>query len=241
MLEGGEEMWHRRGEVTGVSQVRGCGTGMAGICVCSISMSTLNRWFCSVLRVSPLPPFDFGLCTMQVQVGKDTTAVPVIKDRPLPDQKEVAVYKVNLPSLSPGSSVTVLVELVLFKAILPFPLEITQSENQLVRFTGNSYVYSPYQSKTQSTTFTLPTTNIESFSRVVPTNSAEKTLTYGPYADVAPFSYAKVDIHFENNGPFLMVAELERIIEVSHWGNVAVEEYLHIKHIGWYGSGRNGR
>ena len=24
----------------------------------------------------------------------------------------------------------------------------------------------------------------------------------------------------------------ERIIEVSHWGNIAVEEHVHIKHIG---------
>lgn len=181
-------------------------------------------------------------CTVQVQVGKgETTGMAVVKDRPLPDHKEAAVYKITVPSLSPGSSVTVVVELVLFKAILPFPLEITQSENQLVRFTGNSYMYSPYPSKTQSTTFTLPNTNIESFSRVAPTNSAEKTLTYGPYSDVAPFSYAKVDIHFENNGPFLMVVELERIIEVSHWGNIAVEEYLHIRHIGWYGAGGRGR
>ena len=123
-------------------------------------------------------------------------------------------------------------EVVFYQAIVPFPSEIAQSDNQLVKFTGNSYIFSPYTSKTQSTTFTMPNSNIESFSRVAPTNSADQTLTYGPYSDLSPFSHAKVELHFENNGPFLMVAELERTIEVSHWGNIAVEEHVHIKHIG---------
>ena len=39
-------------------------------------------------------------------------------------------------------------------------------------------------------------------------------------------------LHFENNGPFIGVVSLERIIEVSHWGNIAVEEHVHIKHLG---------
>lgn len=169
----------------------------------------------------------------QVQVSKEESAVvPVIKDSPLPQQNKASVYKVTIPSLSPGSSISVVVEVIISQVIHPFPLEITQAENQLVKFTGNSYIFSPYRSKTQSTTFTLPTSNVESFSRVAPTNSVDKVLTYGPYSDIAPFSYGKVEIHFENNGPFLVVAELERIIEISHWGNIAVEEHLHIKHVG---------
>lgn len=164
----------------------------------------------------------------------ESTPVPVLKDRPLPGQSDAAVYKVTVPSLPSGESVTIVVEVILFNAIVPFPMEIVQSENQLVKFSGNSYVFLPYTSRTQSTTFALPNTNIESFSRVAPTSSAEKTLTYGPYSDVAPFSNGKVDIHFENNGPFLVVAELERIIEVSHWGNIAVEEHVHVKHVGRY-------
>lgn len=142
------------------------------------------------------------------------------------------MYKIPIPSLPPGQSIAVTVEVTFYQAIVPFPSEIVQSDNQLVKFTGNSYIFSPYTSKTQSTTFTMPNSNIESFSRIAPTNSADQTLTYGPYSDLSPFSHGKVELHFENNGPFLMVAELERTIEVSHWGNVAVEEHVHIKHIG---------
>ena len=177
---------------------------------------------------------DVAACLPQVQTGSDEegVAVPLAKERPLLQQKEALAYRITIPPLSPGASVSLVVEMVLFGSIVPFPAEITQSENQLVKFSGNSYIFSPYMSKTQSTTFILPNAKIESFNRVSPTNSADKTITYGPYSNVAPFSSAKVDIHFENNGPFLAVAELERIIEVSHWGNVAVEEHIHIKHIG---------
>lgn len=39
-------------------------------------------------------------------------------------------------------------------------------------------------------------------------------------------------VHFENNSPFLSVSPLVRHIEVSHWGNIAVEETLDIYHTG---------
>lgn len=39
-------------------------------------------------------------------------------------------------------------------------------------------------------------------------------------------------IHFENNSPFLTVTSMERIIEISHWGNIAVEEHFHMTHSG---------
>ena len=39
-------------------------------------------------------------------------------------------------------------------------------------------------------------------------------------------------VHFENNNPFLSVNNLVRTIEVSHWGNIAVEETIDLYHAG---------
>lgn len=39
-------------------------------------------------------------------------------------------------------------------------------------------------------------------------------------------------VHYENHSPFLTVTRLERWIEVSHWGNIAVEETIDITHTG---------
>lgn len=39
-------------------------------------------------------------------------------------------------------------------------------------------------------------------------------------------------IHYENNSPFLTITSMTRLIEVSHWGNIAVEETVDLKHTG---------
>lgn len=156
----------------------------------------------------------------------------VVRPTTIKDRSNVTAFLVELPPLPPKESTTVTVETVFAHAITPHPREITQSEKQLVQFTGNAYIFLPYPCKTQSTTVLLPSSNIESFSRVSPVSSEEKELTYGPYPDLSPYAQARMTIHYENNGPFIVVASLERVIEVSHWGNIAVEEHVHIKHIG---------
>lgn len=39
-------------------------------------------------------------------------------------------------------------------------------------------------------------------------------------------------VHYENNSPFLTITSMTRVIEVSHWGNIAVEETVDLKHTG---------
>ena len=45
-------------------------------------------------------------------------------------------------------------------------------------------------------------------------------------------SMQKVRVHYENNAPFLVAERVEREIEVSHWGNVAVTDKIWLKHNG---------
>ena len=171
--------------------------------------------------------------SLQVTTGGGASAeINVVSDRPFVDRPNLSVHRINIPSTAPGNTVTVVVEVVLAHALQPFPKEISQNERQLIQFVGNACLPSPYPSKTQSTTVTLPSSTIESYSRVTPTSSSENVITYGPYSDVAPFSNSKITIHYENNGPYIVVSDLERVVEVSHWGNIAVEEHVHIVHEG---------
>jgi len=39
-------------------------------------------------------------------------------------------------------------------------------------------------------------------------------------------------LHFENNSPFLTIRSLVREVEISHWGNLAVEETYSLEHTG---------
>jgi len=132
-------------------------------------------------------------------------------------------------------SVEVVVDEVYYKAVSPFPKEITQSQNQLVVYRGNHLFYSPYETTTQSTVVTLPSATVESHTKFGSPEKDDVTIKYADakeFENVAPFSQSAMKIHYENNNPFLAVSKHERLIELSHWGNIAVEETLNIKHIG---------
>ncbi|KAL3853057.1 hypothetical protein ACJMK2_016639 [Sinanodonta woodiana] len=142
-------------------------------------------------------------------------------------------WRVQLPmALLTGKSIAVAVEAVYTHALQPFPTEIVQGEKQFVVFLGNLYFYSPYKTTTQTTIVKTFSSNIESYTKTKPVSQSDNTISFGPYENQAPFSEAELKVHCENNSPFLTVTSLERIIEVSHWGNIAVEEHVEMRHSG---------
>ena len=171
-------------------------------------------------------------CSFQTKVEEEDVELKVTPTT-IAGKAAAAAYRVDLPSpLAAQQQLSLEVETVFTHAVVPYPSEITQAEKQLVQFSSNAHVFLPYPTRTQSTTVTLPSSSIESFTRVSPVSTNENEINYGPYSDLPAFSHAKILLHFENNGPFIKVASLERLIEVSHWGNVAVEEHYHITHFG---------
>jgi len=39
-------------------------------------------------------------------------------------------------------------------------------------------------------------------------------------------------VHYQNNNPFLTVSKMERVIELSMWGNIGIEETVDVRHSG---------
>merc|ERR1712038_1264319 len=144
-------------------------------------------------------------------------------------------YAIELKeALAGGSSVTIEVDSVMDGLLKMFPAQVTQKENQLVMFTGNHYLYSPYKVKTQTTKVPLTTDKApESYSKnLKPTSLSGNTITYGPYKDIAALSVEDLQVHYENNRPFLEITRLHRTLELSIWGNIAVEETVDVRHVG---------
>ncbi|RWS28179.1 Dolichyl-diphosphooligosaccharide--protein glycosyltransferase subunit 1-like protein [Leptotrombidium deliense] len=145
-------------------------------------------------------------------------------------------WKVDLGSeLKPGATSELLeVEAVFTHLYTLYPSEILQAERQLVLYKDNHYFYTPYLTKTQSTKVKLPSSgSIESFSKLKPASQTERNINYGPYENIVPLSYSKMQIHVENNAPFLTVSNLDRKIEISHWaGMISVEETIDVRHDG---------
>jgi len=102
--------------------------------------------------------------------------------------REEKFYRVSLPSgVDAGREVTLDVETSYSHSLHPYPSHITQLEHQHVRFIGNVYFYSPYQTNSLTITVTCATSSIESYTKEKPVTTSEKTITYGPYENVEPF------------------------------------------------------
>ncbi|XP_069006772.1 dolichyl-diphosphooligosaccharide--protein glycosyltransferase subunit 1 [Embiotoca jacksoni] len=142
-------------------------------------------------------------------------------------------YKVQLPSsLAAGAQLKAKVEMTFSHVLRPFPTHITQAERQLVIFQGNHYMYSPYPTSSQTTRVRLASKTVESYTKLGNPSKTDEIIEYGPFRDVAPFSEDAMKIHYENNTPFLTISGITRTIEVSHWGNIAVEETIDLRHTG---------
>ncbi|CAI5446915.1 unnamed protein product [Caenorhabditis angaria] len=143
-------------------------------------------------------------------------------------------YAIDLASpITTGHQIKIRVNSRFSHALTPLPAKIQQSESQFVVYQGSAYAPAAYQVATQKTTIktaqggkTLSATNI------VPTKQETERVIYGPYANIAAFESKEIRVHYENNFPFVVATLVERTIEVSHWGNVAVEEYIELVHQG---------
>nr|XP_015814754.2 dolichyl-diphosphooligosaccharide--protein glycosyltransferase subunit 1 [Nothobranchius furzeri] len=142
-------------------------------------------------------------------------------------------YKVQLPSsLAAGAQLKAKVEMTFSHVLKPFPTQISQAERQLVIFQGNHYWFSPYPTRSQTTRVRLASKTVENYTKLGNPSKTDEIIEYGPFKDVAPFSEDAMKIHYENNTPFLTITSITRTIEVSHWGNIAVEETIDLRHTG---------
>ncbi|MXQ89539.1 hypothetical protein E5288_WYG000879 [Bos mutus] len=180
------------------------------------------------------PEFEAQLAHLGVQVtGVDEEANSLEVQETKINGKSGRFFTAQLPvALNPGAEVSVVVEAVYTHAIQPYPIQITQSQKQFVVFEGNHYFYSPYPTKTQTMHVKLASPNVESYTKLGNPMRHENLLDYGPFNDIPAYSQDSFKVHSENNSPFLTVTSMTRVIEVSHWGNIAVEENVNLKHTG---------
>ncbi|CBK20403.2 uncharacterized protein [Blastocystis hominis] len=116
---------------------------------------------------------------------------------------------------------------------VPVPATITQQETPKYVFNHDLYVQSPYPSQKQEIRFNLPASTIFSYTDLSPNSKNGNTLTYGPFASLSPFvSPVSVRIHFPSVAKFRTLETVEREIEISHWGNVAIEEVIRARNSG---------
>ncbi|TXG49531.1 hypothetical protein EZV62_025406 [Acer yangbiense] len=157
-----------------------------------------------------------------------------VKPTELPDAPNGTKYfTISLINpLKSGDTATLEVLYIFTHSLEPFPVEISQSESQLVYYRDSALILSPYHIKKQITFIKTPSTKVESFTRVEPSNRVGTELKYGPFEDQPPYSFSPIIVHFENNNPFAVVEELVREVEISHWGSLQITEHYNLVHGG---------
>lgn len=190
-----------------------------------------------MLAFPPTQAEHLALLKAQAAIGKrkKKSYVPLdVNPAELPDGPNGTKYfSISLHNeLGVGEAVTLEVLYILTHSLDPFPVEIGQSESQLVYYRDGAFILSPYPVKQQITLVKTSSAKVESFTTVEPTHRAGAELKYGPYENSPPFAYSPIIVHFENNNPFAVVDELVREVEISHWGNLQITEHYKLGHAG---------
>ncbi|KAG2254470.1 hypothetical protein Bca4012_058058 [Brassica carinata] len=160
-----------------------------------------------------------------------TLSVEEAHPKGMPDS--VSFYSVSLPKpLNKGDALTLEVVAAFTNVLQPFPEKISQRDIHLVMLQESAQYLSPYVVESQSLSIKLPNARIESYTKLENTKLQGSEIKYGPYKNLAQYSYAPIVVHFESKAAFAVAEKLVREIEVSHWGNVQVTEHYNLVHRG---------
>lgn len=145
-----------------------------------------------------------------------------------------AGFKVHFSDAVPaGGEVTVDVRMDVANVVKPVPEVIQGKEAQFMRFIGNAYFFTPYESREMITTVTLGSTTVTSKNGLVEPYDLEGTkLTMGPYKSVPAFPYSEIGIRFKNDRGFLVSDKSIKEFYVNHLGNIAAKEEFYVKNAG---------
>ncbi|KAL3143549.1 hypothetical protein ABBQ38_002348 [Trebouxia sp. C0009 RCD-2024] len=171
----------------------------------------------------------------EITVGDDDDApVLQVETADTPGQSSnITCFKAKLEEpLTAGSSIVLEWYSVHVGLMVPFPAKASQSDPQRVLLKGSHYAPSPYPVATQTTKLKLSSKVVLRHTELAPTKRQGRTITFGAYRDMPPWSISPLSVHFENNNPFIRVTKLVRELEVSHWGNVYVDEKYYIRNDG---------
>lgn len=104
------------------------------------------------------------------------------------------------------------------------------AEIQILFYTGNVYFYSPYKTFSLRVVYTCKT-NTSHTASCLPHYVSENQLYYA-YSNVIPYQVKDINISFASKDSIFAVTNLDRTIDVSHWGKILIEDKIILKNIG---------
>jgi len=148
----------------------------------------------------------------------------------------VSWFDVDMGSaIKAGDSHKLKITFLLTHVLTPLPAVVEQNEQQHVLFEGAVHMLSPYPSRKSTTEVKLASSKVLEYTEtdaLEPITQTGTKLTYGPYAEVPANAFEALLVHSASSAAFVTFTNVEREVEVSLWGNIAVEEFFTLKHTG---------
>jgi oligosaccharyltransferase complex subunit alpha (ribophorin I) len=114
----------------------------------------------------------------------------------------------------------------------PFPRRITIKDNQNLELYDTKYFLSAYEVEKQTALYMLEKHRIVSYDESEGMKVVDEGIKYGPFKNIKPLTFEIVRLSFTYTEPFILLKEAIRSIEISHWGNIALEEYFDLHNVG---------
>ncbi|KAI3379545.1 hypothetical protein SNEBB_004424 [Seison nebaliae] len=149
------------------------------------------------------------------------------------ERTDKSIYEISLgKTIMKDESFKMVIELILTELNDPLPQQIEQGEKQYMKLKFLLNFHSPYLTEKSKTIVELANDKILSFTKHPSNHKQGKKVTYGVYENVAALDEKQIEIHYENNSPFIVIDKMEREIELSHWGAINIREEIYIRHYG---------
>jgi oligosaccharyltransferase complex subunit alpha (ribophorin I) len=143
--------------------------------------------------------------------------------------EEYALYKIKMPrGVKPEAKAVLEIHEVLSQKMPPFPKKIGIFDEQYLKYEDCLHMFSPYPTGRSTTRVKFPNKEIEEYTQLPDSKLEDTELSYGTYNDLQPFRNETIAAHFNHNVPLPYFSHVERRIEVSHWGNIAVSEFYEL-------------
>ncbi|KAH7181120.1 Ribophorin I-domain-containing protein [Fusarium sp. MPI-SDFR-AT-0072] len=178
----------------------------------------------------------------EVKDRKDANAGPFVAETVEYDSlSDVQYYRIRLPTpLKPGAQQTLGITYYYLKAYTPLPAAVSQDDDQYLSFNFSVYAPSAYITKKQKTELKAASADVPDYTKLPGSGEVKEfpvkqgtKLIYGPFDEKPAGAVSPANVRFQFTKPVIHVKELDRLIEVSHWGgNIAFEEHYEMHHGG---------
>lgn len=142
-------------------------------------------------------------------------------------------YNVFLDStIGRNETYALIIEFAYVGGLIPYQKYRRFNENQSLLYNGNLHFYSPYRTISSRIIIVCkPNSNLRM--NINPQAVVGNNLTYFRH-DFGSYSTQELRIIFDSNDPILVVYSLFRIVNVSHFGKIFIEDHIVIKNEGKY-------